>query len=156
MNKIELSSKKGITLKNDYCKFVFDETKSKLAFLIGIYAIRKGKLKFKFLKENTFNVNGQDFPNDLKNVTRKTILNTLFNKSIKVNDIDYGQLTKETIFKTVYKKHSLEIADLIFLYNNLEVILFSKLTSIKMKTILRELAGKFNTILDRNIFEFTC
>lgn len=153
MNKIELSPQEESVLVKQYRKYVFEETKSKLAFLIGIYSVRKGKLKFKFLKEDTFNVNGQIFQNDLKNVTRKTILNTLFHVPIKVDGIDYCQLTKETVFKTLYQKHNFEITDLFFLYDQLEIILFSKLSSPEITIVLNTLVGKFNSKLDRNIFE---
>ena len=153
MNKIELIPIEEGVLIEQYRNYVFEETKSKLTFLIGIYSVRKGSLKFKFLKEDFFNVNGRVFQNDLKNVTRKTILNTLFNIPIKVDGIDYSQLTKNTVFKTVYQSHTFEITDLFFLYDQLEVILFSRLSSSEMTTVLKSLAGKFNSKLDRNIFE---
>jgi len=136
MNKIELTPSDEIDLVQNYRNLVFEETKSKLTFLIGIYAVRKGILKFKLLKEDTFTIDGQKFHNCLKNVTRKKVMNTLFNTPIKVDEIDYGRLTKETVFKTLYSKHNFNLNDLIALYNNLDVILFKKLTSIEMSKIL--------------------
>lgn len=153
MNKIKLTPTDANGLMNKYRHLVLDETKSKLIFLIGIYAVRTGKLKFNLLKNDTFSINGEVFQNNLKNVSRKTILNTLFNKPIKVDGIDYTKLTKETVFKSLYKKHNFNVDDLIFLYKKLDVILFTKLTSFKMKGVLSRLSGKFNSKLERSVFE---
>lgn len=153
MNKIELNPIDEDILIRKYKTYVYDETKSKLTFLIGIYSVRSGQLKFKFLKEKTFTLFGRNFKNDLKNITRKAILNTIFNVPIKVDEINYCQLTKETVFKTIYQKHTFNLNDLIFLYDQLQVILFSKLTSQEITTVLTTLTGKLNSKLDRIILE---
>jgi hypothetical protein len=153
MNKIDLSTKDKKKLLKEYKKIVFEETRDKLTFVIGAYSLRKGLIDSIDLTKKKFLVKGRIFNNKLKNVNRKTILNILFEKAIKVDAIEYKNLNIKGYLKSLYQNHFIDIDNLLCIYDNLEVILFEELSNPKVNSALSKLRNKFKTNADKNILD---
>lgn len=157
MNKIEISASDETTLAFKYKNLVLENTRSKLAFVISVFARKQRKINKLEIIHPLFIFNRFTIKNDLNPGARKTLLNLIFNAKKKVekaDSIDYLKIDRKTSYKKSFSSFNIDLDALMLLYVNLENLITKRLTSPHITAVLAQLKGKLQSNEDQIVLNF--